>query len=523
MQPPGGPPGGGDKKYPLPKPWGHDAQETRGVPQPPRPTQPGAAPAPPPAPQGHPAYPPQQPQHQQPQHQQPYPPPQQPPYQQPQQPSYPQQPPYQQPQPQQPSQPYQQQPHYPPPQQHPPQPYPYPQAQPPYPPAPSYPHQPFPLAPPTPPPQTGSTTGLPAGHGFVDFLKLSVKRAFRVRIDPSEVLPQERAALALMHPPITDPGFQAFLAWRRSILFVVAVSLIPLVILRFVELADLEDMPDGYVGFATIPVLAEVFFLIVCWTQLKRWTQWQRQRRALVIGWAVFFLTPFAVFLYPIQEFFPGLGPQEKMLVGFAGSIMVIMTLAPKAISVMPGLIRAALCSKLLFPGSAGPGWLIVLATPVYALLVYVILAMPYQITGSGWFVLAIAGIIIGQIILLRAGLKLAKPQLPEDAIMTVANARATYLVAMAAGGVFVVVAFGSLLDTLPIGPLAVINLLLSFQVSVLILTLITTDLVIASLDHARGLSTDTDHLADEAHKQIHAFVVAAGAEERVPTPPPPA
>lgn len=488
MQPPGGPPGGGDKKYSLPKPWGHDAQETRGIPQPPRPA-------------GYPAQPPQP---------QPYPPPQ--------------------------AQPY--------PQAHPHTTYPTPPAYPPPPPQQPYahPHAPPPQAPPQapyyppePPPSAG-TAPATSGHGFVDFLKISLRRAFRVRIEPAEVLPQERAALALVTPPIVDPTFQAFLAWRRSVLFVVACALVPLVILRIVELAQLsgEQMtPDGVVGFYAMPVIAEAVFLAIAWMQLRRWTQWQRQRRALAIGWLIFFLAPFVVYLYPVSNFYEEMlrtqyGATDEqvqgamMLFGVAISFQAIMTLAPKAISLIPGLIRASLVSKLLFPGTSAPGWLMILCAPIYGLLVYVALIMPYQITGSGWFVLAMIGIIGAQYFLGREGYRLARPLRREEAIAIVAEARTKYLLSMVLGGVFVIVAFGSLIDTLDIPVLSVINLVLSFEASVLMLTLITTDIVIASLDRARGLTHGTESLEAEANQQIHAFVVAAGGAEPVaPTRPP--
>ena len=50
------------------------------------------------------------------------------------------------------------------------------------------------------------------------------------------------------------------------------------------------------------------------------------------------------------------------------------------AISLMPGLIRASIVSKLLFPGTSAPGFLMILAAPLYALFAYVIILLPYQI-----------------------------------------------------------------------------------------------------------------------------------------------
>src|SRR5262245_13685346 len=72
------------------------------------------------------------------------------------------------------------------------------------------------------------------GRSFVSFLKISSRRAFRLRIEPSEILPAERASLMAANPPIVDPDLQAFLAWRRSVLFLVAVALVPLSVIGLI-------------------------------------------------------------------------------------------------------------------------------------------------------------------------------------------------------------------------------------------------------------------------------------------------
>ena len=71
-------------------------------------------------------------------------------------------------------------------------------------------------------PQPGDSMEEVPGSQFVKFLKISSRRAFRLRIEPGEVLPSERASLERASPPILDSNLQAFLAWRRSVLFLVA-------------------------------------------------------------------------------------------------------------------------------------------------------------------------------------------------------------------------------------------------------------------------------------------------------------
>src|SRR5216683_1148806 len=55
------------------------------------------------------------------------------------------------------------------------------------------------------------------------FFGLSLKRGYRLNIMADEVLPQERAVLESEARHVTDPDQQAFLAWRRSVLLLVAM------------------------------------------------------------------------------------------------------------------------------------------------------------------------------------------------------------------------------------------------------------------------------------------------------------
>ena len=111
------------------------------------------------------------------------------------------------------------------------------------------------------------------------FLLVSLKRAFRLEINPNEVLVSERKALAASAAHVTDPEHQAFLAWRRSVLLVVALMFVPLTISRFIEAFDGPDLPLSARVFMLLPAIAELMFCAVAFDQLKHWAQWKRQRR----------------------------------------------------------------------------------------------------------------------------------------------------------------------------------------------------------------------------------------------------
>jgi hypothetical protein len=358
------------------------------------------------------------------------------------------------------------------------------------------------------------------GSQFVKFLKISSKRAFRLRIEPNEVLPAERAALERASPPILDVGLMSFLAWRRSVLFLVACALLPLSIIGLVDgLAGSMPGPIRFVRLA--PAIAEALFCWICWHQLKRWHHWRTQRRWLFWGWVLFMITPFVVFLYPLRHVlidtvvspvetlrsFGVGGTYRRAVMPFVFAMIAMLQLAPKAISLMPGLIRASLVIKLLFPGSPAPGWIIVMASPLYALLAYVILIVPYQFTGSGWFIAGVLGVVAGQAFLARAGFKLAQPLEEEEALKHIKRVRMYYVTVMFISAVLIVVALGSLVKEFNLRWADVVTAVLKFQTNVLILTMIGADLVITNLDRARSQTAGKGHVEDQAEVKIAAFV----------------
>lgn len=385
-----------------------------------------------------------------------------------------------------------------------------------------------------PPSSLYSGTGDTPGQRFVSFLKISGRRAFRLRIEPSEVLPDEREALLRAQPPIHDPNLQAFLAWRRSVLFLVACALVPLTVIGVID--ALRNTQYNAIFFVKgMPAFAEGLFCWICWAQLKQWMNWRTQRRRLFYGWLLFMLTPFVVFIYPLTSFISELkSAQLKEVVGSMGidgakailqrsvlpfvfAMIAMLQLAPKAISLMPGLIRASMVIKLLFPGSSAPGWLIVMAAPLYALLAYVILIIPYQFTGSGWFIAGVLGVVAGQAVLARAGFQLARPQSEEEALKQIKKVRRYYITVMIMSAVLIVVALGSLVVKLNLAATDVVLAVLKFESNVLILTMIGADLVVTNLDKARHYTHGHDHVEDATEHKIAAFV----SFEQPPPPPP--
>lgn len=323
-----------------------------------------------------------------------------------------------------------------------------------------------------------------------------MRRAFRQRIDPAELLASER--LALESSGIVAPVFQAFLAWRRSLLFMVAVLLIPVIGFHFYDLSQVDpNLPDVFQTLQGLQVAVEVLFAVAAWSLLKQWTHWAQQRRRLFKVWILYFSAPFALQLYPYRSAFPddAMEQGQALMMGIVFSVASMMTLAPKAFALLPGILRASIICKMLFPGSSAPGWLVTMMGPIYAVLIYILMVMPLQISGSGLFIASMVGLIGAQLYLSKQGLKLARPESYEDAVALIKKVRAGYLVLNAIGISFAVIAMAGLFDQLSIPWTSIVSLLVGLAANVLLLTLIATDLLIVNLRRADAVARDPSTL----------------------------
>jgi len=376
-----------------------------------------------------------------------------------------------------------------------------------------------PAAPPpvAPPPPAETLTGT--------FLGISARRAYRLNIQTHEVLPQERTALESQAKHVRDPDQQAFLAWRRSVLLVVAVMFVPLSVSRFFEAFDGPALPPIGRAFKLLPAVTEALFCIVAFDQLKNWTQWRRQRRVLFIAWGLYFLAPFVVYLFPFRTVFDGwrqalaatkFGDMQlmtrqnyHMLVGLVFGVEALLALGPKVISLMPGLIRASIVTKLLFPGTTAPGWLMMLAAPFYALFAYIIVLLPYQVTGSWHFVAGNAGVLVAQVFIGIAGRRLTVPLTNEDAQHRIHRIWLAYIGMLVVSAVFMVYGLTDFIRALHLGPWRVVSSVLTIVSNVLLDTLVGTDAIVTAIAFFRRRGVpDPQHelLLREAERKLDVF-----------------
>jgi hypothetical protein len=357
------------------------------------------------------------------------------------------------------------------------------------------------------------------------FLGISMKRGYRLNILADEVLPSERATLESEASHITDPDQQAFLAWRRSVLLLVALIFVPLTVSRFLESFDGPKLPTAGRIFQMLPAFAEGLFCLVAFDQLKNWAQWKRQRRILFFAWGLYFLAPFVVYLFPFRTVITNweqmleaskIGQVSiatkhnlKLVVGLAFGLNALLALGPKIISLMPGLIRASIVTKLLFPGTSAPGWLMMLAAPFYALFAYIIVLVPYQVTGSWFFVIGNAGLILAQVFIGMSGRKLTVPLTHDESHERIHKTWMAYIGILVISMVFMVYGLVDFIKVLNLGPWRVVSSVLGVVSNVLLDTLIGTDAIVSAMGYFRRRDVpDPNHamLLAEAERKLDVF-----------------
>jgi hypothetical protein len=358
------------------------------------------------------------------------------------------------------------------------------------------------------------------------FLGISLRRAFRLQIRTDEVLPSERTNLESQARHITDVDHQAFLAWRRSVLLLVAMMFVPLTVFRFIEAFDGQHLPPLGRAFLLFPAVAEAAFCIVAFDQLRNWAQWRRQRRVLFLAWALYFVAPFLVYMYPFRSAFDSYYLAQAaaeiggvklnasratihLVVGLAFGVQALLALGPKVISLMPGLIRASIVTKLQFPGTTAPGWLMMLAAPFYALFAYIIVLLPYQITGSWHFVVGNAGILAAQVFIGMSGRRLTVPLSAQESHDRIHKSWLAYIGILVVSAGFMVYGLYDFITQLHWGAVRVVTGILAFVSNVLLDTLVGTDAIVSAMAYFRRrgeLDAARARLLHEAEAKLDVF-----------------
>ncbi len=334
------------------------------------------------------------------------------------------------------------------------------------------------------------------------------KRAFSAELDPGRLLPDEVSALEIERIHGGSEPLKRVLLWRRGAILAALVFLIPSTFVHLIRdfVAIGRGGFQGHVASLTlIGTLASIGLCIGAYVSFKRWDQWARSRKVLFWSWTIAFLAPFVMALVPYSVF--GGGLEERF-----GGVLAVLTLAPKALSLVPGLLRAALTTKTMFPGSPTPGWLILLGTPFYMLLLVVVMLMPYHLAGGGLVALALFCFLGAPLFLIRAGRRLATPAALAPTLETIRSTRMATMALNGAGGLFLFIGLIDIVTTLRMNPLDAVAPVFAIIANVFVLGVIGVDTMLIAMTraHVPHESPDAARARQAYLRDMNAFITAA-------------
>jgi hypothetical protein len=268
---------------------------------------------------------------------------------------------------------------------------------------------------PAPPEYRGGGAGMvfrPGGAGGSAFwldLGVILLRAFSWNLGKVAVTDAEKEQLRARG--VENETAQKYLAWRRSIFLVVGIAtsigalihLITAVTQTYSLPIDLEttsvEIAISAFGVFTVVVLLLAQFALPAASLLAFvfWSRVRLTRRLILTGWAVSFLTPMVIALFPLTWFYtlPEIGSPKvrvalEAVFGIIGGLVYFLQLTPSVLALIPGALRACVRIKTLLPGSVIVGWFLMAGVPFYALLLLVTFISVNQLAGNALLILAI-------------------------------------------------------------------------------------------------------------------------------------
>ncbi len=348
-----------------------------------------------------------------------------------------------------------------------------------------------------------------------------IRRAASIDAAPKHLFDDERQFFATTPSGLTPAtAFGRLLVWRRSLLALAVYALVPAIAMELIStLINMSQPGDNpFIGIQFLLALLNIGLLVGVYQAERRWSSWESSRKMLFGWWIVAFLGPFLVSLIPFRSLVGAGGrPDQMLVVGMVGALQYVIVLAPKALSLMPGLIRAALAMKQLFPSSGAPGWLVLVTAPIFVLFLFVVLIVPYQLSASPMLVVAIGFFIAAPVWLWRSARTLILPTTYDDVLEKLGAIRRVSMALNAVGAVCLVIALAQFFGDLDLSIADALQPVFAIVANVLVMTVVCLDIVANSVAHASV--TPDPHAQQELSEQVDAFVAAVVATQPVPDP----
>ncbi|MGI9518791.1 MAG: hypothetical protein ACR2NP_17160 [Pirellulaceae bacterium] len=333
------------------------------------------------------------------------------------------------------------------------------------------------------------------GHSLLSKIKeaLALTRLFCLRFASSDFQQMkltdfEAAKLANEASISRDSEAARVHVWRRALLWISSACLIFASITATVNfLESLSQQNPGIIALMSLlQFAANIAGAVFVFRAARHWSDISTSRRLSRIGWLYMFIAPFLIACIPVAPFMgqqTGLTTAE-MSAGFGMTLAI--GLVPIIIGLFPGLIRASLAVKTLFPELTLPGWVVVVIAPLYSLFFMLPLVFAMQsITPGISSLLAIIGcsaLVLGPVFLVFDAPRIVAPMALEDVDRKLGPTRRKVKLAGAiAIGAFILL----LLINMPSIPVAVFNVggfLASVLASILLTVVVFSDFLVNML-----------------------------------------
>jgi hypothetical protein len=228
-----------------------------------------------------------------------------------------------------------------------------------------------------------------------DFIRTHSRRA--LARDMRSIQPTAYEEPILTARGVQEVTVRQYLAWRRSWLY---FFLLPATISAIFHLITIFETDwkifTGFGAFLSIVVqlLQASGFVAAAFLAAWWWDNHRRSQLMLLLGFATSFLLPIAFAILPLHWFLDLGGAQgqalamQKEVIGLLAGMAYFVTLLPTVLSLLPGVLRACVRIKSLLPESIVPGWFLVVAAPIYALILMLAFIAVNQAAGNALLIL---------------------------------------------------------------------------------------------------------------------------------------
>jgi hypothetical protein len=373
--------------------------------------------------------------------------------------------------------------------------------------------------------------------------------------------PEERKQLESAALPVRSPMAQNYAAWRRAMLWFSGIGLAVAAVIQLIS--SFNEIFGKHVpfilrvmSFGIVALQAAAAVLILA--AAVKWAQITRSRRMTRWGWVLGFFGPLLLFLLPLRH----MGSDKEWIVYgmaqsspeqaaeaanytdaqireimqnpqmamfgftlialFAAAALII--LVPRVFGLFPGLIRACMTLRTLVPESPLPGYVAAVITPLYGVLLLVIMGLAAQI-GSGPLFFGLVALLCSPLLLLKNLRELSKPKTPEEMNQHLRPLRLKMGIATVIGLIFILAMLGEHWEKLDLEWHSVASVVGQLIGSIFVVTVVSADFLLSlmrfSFDQDKALDgTPLYETMAQRYADLSQVKFTQLVEEEPPPPP---